>query len=135
MSWDVVFVAMPPGARSLAELVDAPAPLGSRAEVIGAIQAAAPTVDFHDPAWGRLDAERFSIEFAVGDDDPVVSLMLHVHGGDGALGVIAAVAQALGQPPIDCSDGTVLDVASPAAAASFAAWQAYRDRIISPDRA
>lgn len=130
MSWDVVFVAMPPGARSLAELVDAPAPLGSRAEVIGAIQAAAPTVDFHDPAWGRLDAERFSIEFAVGDDDPVVSLMLHVRGGDGALGVIAAVAQALGQPPIDCGAGTILDPSSPEAAASLAAWRAYRDRVV-----
>lgn len=130
MSWDVVFLALPPGVRSLEDLGDAPAPLGSRADLIRAIEAAVPTVDFSDPSWGRLDTDAFSIEFSVGDDDPVVSLMLHVRGGDGALGVIAAVAQALGQPPIDCGDGTVLDVASPAAAASFAAWRAYRDRVV-----
>ena len=56
MSWDVIFFAWPPGARSLEELAPGyrPPPLGTRAEVIAKIEAAVPDVDFRDPTWGQM---------------------------------------------------------------------------------
>lgn len=135
MSWEIVFLGLPAGVRALADLHDQDlAPLAPRAELMTALTHAAPAIAWRDPTWGRLEGADFTIELSVGDDDPVGSLMLHVRGGDGALGVIAAIALALGRAPIDCSDGTLLDLTSPAAAASLRAWRAYRDRVVDPGR-
>ena len=133
MSWDVVFLGLPAGVGALADLGDQDlVPLATRAEVMAALTRAAPDADWRDPTWGQIEGAGFSIEVSVGDDDPVASVMLHVRGGDGALGVIAAIAEALGRAPVDCSDGTLLDLSSPAAAASLRAWRAYRDRVVEP---
>lgn len=130
MSWDVLFVAAPPGVTSLDDMPEAELPpLGPRDEVLKALRDAAPAADWTDASWGRLDAGDFSIEFNVGDGDPVESVMLHVRGGDGALRVIQRVSEALQRPAIDCSEGTVIDFASADAAAGFHAWRDYRDKV------
>lgn len=133
MSWDVLFVAAPPGIRSLDDLAEVEVPpLGPRAAVVQAVRDALPASDWSDPSWGRLEGDGFSIELNVGDGDPVESIMLHVRGGDGALAVIRQVAAALGRPAIDCGAGTVIDFDAPDAAEGLHAWREYRDRVVGP---
>lgn len=109
MSWDVLFQDLPDGLRSIADVPDAfrpSRPLCSRAELLATIRSIAPETDVSDSTWPVLDAEGFSIEFNIGDADPVRSLMLHVRGDERALGVICDLASALGRPAIDCASAT-----------------------------
>lgn len=134
MSWDVLFQDLPDGLQSIADVPDnfrPSRPLCGRAELLATIRSIAPETDVSDPAWAVLDAEGFSIEFNIGDRDPVTSLMLHVRGDDGALGVIRDLASALGRPAIDCSAGELLDFSSIDAVAGFHKWRAYRDRVLA----
>jgi hypothetical protein len=132
MCWDVLIQPLPSGLRSLDEIPEGycPPPLGARDEVVSRIRGRVPAVEFIDPAWGRLEGDGFSIEFNLGGDDPATSLMLHVRGTAGALGVVREVSEALGCPAIDCSEGALIDFESPTAAEGFARWRAYRDRVI-----
>jgi hypothetical protein len=130
VSWDVYVMRMPSCVSRVRDIPDdyQPPSMGTRAEVIDRIRARVPSVDFADPAWGVLEGGAFSIEFNVGKD-PVTSLMLHVRGGDEAIGVIHEVAKALGCDAIETGDGEVIDFGSPQAAGGFARWRAYRDQI------
>ncbi len=132
MSWDVLFQDLPAGIRSLDEIPDdfRPRPLWSRDALLSQLRAAVPAINLDDPAWGVLDGDGFSIEFNIGDGDPVDSMMLHVRGA-GAFEVVREVARVLGQPAIDCSAGGLIDFAAPEASAGFEAWRAYRDRVVS----
>lgn len=131
MSWDVFFMRMPPGVRTLAEVPRdfVGEPLGARAEVIATLRARLPGVDFSDPAWGRLVGPDFSIELNLGHEPVAASLMLHVRGGDGALGVVREVSEALGCPALDTTEGELIDFDSPRAAAGFRKWRAFRDEV------
>ena len=132
VSWDVLFQSLPAGIASIDDVPAdfEPAPLGVRAEIIAKLVARLPGVDFSDPSWGMLLGETFSIEFNLGGEDVADSLMLHVRGGDEALGVVREVSEALGVPAIDCSEGELIDFTSPDAARGFAAWRAFRDRVV-----
>jgi hypothetical protein len=103
MSWDVFFQDLPAGIRSIDEIPDdfQPGPIGSRADVLAAIRAAVPDVDFTDPTWGVVERDGFSIEVNIRADDPVHSFALHVRGGGAALEVVRALAAALGRPALD----------------------------------
>src|SRR5262245_7473078 len=131
MSWDVFFVKLPDGVRSVYDAPKDyhPPPLGPRAELIAALRKLLGDADFSDPSWGQYLAEGFSIEFNMGGD-PVDSLMLHVRGGEAAFGCVREIARALGTPAIDCSTGELIDFDAPDADASFRRWRGYRDRVI-----
>ena len=135
MSWDVSFQDLPDGLQSIADVPDdflPIRPLCSRAELHAKIRAIAPETDFSDPAWATLDADGFSIELNIGDEDPVMSLMVHVRGDDEAvLGIIRELASALGRAAIDCSAGELIDFGSPEATEGYRKWRAYRDRILA----
>lgn len=134
MSWDVLLTPVPPGTLSIEDLADGkePPPLGAKAEVLARLEAALPRATFKDAAWGELVADDCVIELNVGQDDPVRAVMLHVRGGDGAMGPIRAAAKALGCAALDCSAGELLDLEREDAGAGLEAWREYRDRVVEP---
>jgi hypothetical protein len=111
MSWDVV-IANAPGVNDLAEIGDdesAYTPLGTLTDVRSMLTRFFPDLDLTDPTWGDLDGGDFSIEFSVGSDDPVRSLMLHVRGSDRAVPVIRHLCQHSGWVAFDVN-GPKLDL-------------------------
>lgn len=135
MSWDVMLQHLPPGIRSISEIQDdfAPPPLGKRAEVIAALCAKLPGLDYSDPTWGRLEGDDCSIEFNTGAENVVEGIMLHVRGGDSALGAVRAACEALGCYAIDCSQGEIIHWDDANAGSGFAAWREFRNRVIDDD--
>ena len=129
MSWDISVQDIPDVQR-IEDIPDdfRPEPLGQRADVIASIQALVPEVDFSDPSWGRLEDERFSIEFNMGADETCTGFMLHVRGGDTTIGVIDYILKGLGRRAFDCSAGDFFSGES--GKESFAEWRAFRDRIV-----
>jgi hypothetical protein len=133
VSWDISIMDLPADAHSVADIPHdfAPAPLGGRAALISKILEVAPQADFSDPAWGELSTPDFTIEFNMGRDAVVDSMMLHVRGGDSAVDFITALLQHLGLRAIDCSMGEFFEPS--AAAQSLTAWRHFRDRVIDGD--
>lgn len=130
MSWDISIMDLPRDAASVADIPYAfqPQPLGPRAELIAAIQDVAPQVDFTDASWGELVTPDFVIEFNMGSEEVVDSMMLHVRGGGPVVDFIDALLRRLGRRAIDCSEGEFF---SPATSdGSFRAWQQYRDSVV-----
>lgn len=129
MSWDVSLFNAPPGItieeiRHDHELV----PLGSVAEVLGRLQAAFVDLDLSDPTWGDLERAGWSIEFTIGREDPVRSIMLHVRGGgDDVVQVVRETAHVLGCRAFDCSSGEFIEDDG---RDGWAAFQAFRDGVI-----
>lgn len=130
MSWDISIMDLPSGVASVSEIPDdfTPEPLGPRSQLIETIREVAPTVDFTDPTWGELVTQDFVIEFNMGRDDIVDSIMLDVRGGGHAVRFIAALLDRLGCRAIDCSEGGFFDAST--SEQSFEAWQTYRDRVV-----
>src|SRR5258708_507607 len=115
MSWDIMIFnirgASPPPLEDLQE--SDLLPLGPAAKVRGDITAALPGVDWTHPTWGLYGTDEFSIEFNVGKDDPIQSMMLHVRGGGDAFAAIMAVIQPHGWSALDCSTSKFLDPKNP----------------------
>jgi hypothetical protein len=131
VSWDVIILKFP-DVDDISEIADdfRPEPLGARDDLIAAVRAAAPLVDFADPSWGCLSGAGFSIEIAIGKSDIADSVMLFIRGGgDELLPAVHTIVAALGGRGWDCSSGEFLDRSD--AAESLARWQAYRDRVIA----
>jgi hypothetical protein len=125
MSWDIFIQQFPASARTVADIPDTftASPIGTRAELIGKIRTALPDVDFTDPVWGVLDAGDYSIEFGLGDDDPLYGITLHVRGSDAVLPNITRVLDTLGLRAIDSWTGEFFDPSI--AAHSLARWRSY----------
>jgi hypothetical protein len=133
VSWDISIVDLPADAHSVSDIPRdfAPAPLGQRAALIAKILEIAPQADFSDPTWGELSTPDFTIEFNMGRDALVDSLMLHVRGGKSAVDFITALLHHLGLRAIDCSKGDFFEPS--AAVQSLTAWKHFRDRLIDRD--
>jgi hypothetical protein len=131
MSWDIFVQELPPTARTLGDVPEdfAPGPLDSRANLIRRIKEVAPTANFSDPAWGTLDTPSFSVEFNVGDKDPVQSLTLHVRGDDAAAAFVSDLLSHLGYRALDPQSESGLFEPGKVAEASLSRWRAYRDQV------
>jgi hypothetical protein len=83
-----------------------------------------------DPSWSHWsDPEVGSVEFNVGDEEPVGTVMLHVRAGDDAIMMINELCRSAGWQAIDCTAGVLLDqVEHPEH--GLHRWQAYRDGVI-----
>lgn len=129
MSWDILVQDLP-AVATIADIPDDfnPGMLGVRSDLIRRILEVIPVVDFSDPAWGALDADDFSIEFNIGEDEDVESMMFHVHGGAAAGACIADIIRHLGVRAIDTATGEFFDCDSPEL--GFDQWRAYRDRVL-----
>jgi hypothetical protein len=130
VSWDILIQDLPRDVSSVAAIPDdvRPEPLGSRAGLIAKICEWVPSADFTDPSWGDLVTSDFVIEFNMGDEEICDSIMLHVRGGGSAADFVAGLLGHLGLPAIDCSAGEFFSPST--AAASFQAWQEFRDRAL-----
>lgn len=128
MSWDVLLLRLPEGAKTLADMQDTDGePLGSTGDVRRILSGVLPDLDLSDPTWGILETVDSSIEFSIGSEEPCVSVMLHVRGLDDAMEPIRAVCNATGWQALDCSDGELIDFAADPGR-GLRAWREYRDR-------
>jgi hypothetical protein len=131
MSWDVILIDMPSGIVTIDDLPKDFSPeLGPRTHVLSTIATMLPDLDLTDPAWGILDGDDFSIEFNIGDGDPITDIMLHVRGGDDAIHVIQHICEHTGWRAFDTSTGDLIDFAQDPTA-GLRQWRAYRDRVVA----
>jgi len=131
VSWDVLVIPLPEDAASTDDLPDdyTPPPVGPLEEVLARLRRAVPDVDLADPTWGLLAGPSWSMELGIGSEDPVRSVMLHVHGsGDDVVAVALRIAGALGCRALDCSSGAFLTGAEDTG--GWHRFQAYRDRVL-----
>ncbi|GAA4714320.1 hypothetical protein APR04_004125 [Promicromonospora umidemergens] len=129
MSWDISLFNAPPE-TTIEEIPRdyEPLPIGSVAEVLSRLQAAFADLDLSDPTWGDLERSGWSIEFNIGSEDPVRSIMLHVRGGgDDVVQVVRETAHVLGCSALDCSSGEFIEEGGRDGWADF---QAFRDGVI-----
>jgi hypothetical protein len=127
MSWELLILGWPAEFETLDDLPKdyEPRPLGSIAEIVASLSAGVPEIDLSDPTWGFLRGDDWSIELSIGNSDPCQSIMLHVRGGDGAIGGIAAILKAIGFQAYDIQAGKAFKPGA-RSEASFAAWRDYR---------
>jgi hypothetical protein len=131
MSWDIFVHDFPESLVSVSDIPDdfQPPAIGSRYEVSAKLLEVFPDTNFTDSAWGVIDVEEFSIEVSIGSDEPCTGFALHVRGGDGAVGAVAAILDHLQLRAIDMQTGEFF-VTGVTAQESFAKWREYRDRFV-----
>jgi hypothetical protein len=137
MSWDVLVMnyhGAPPADVDEMAAAGEPDPLGAAAAVRAAISQHLDGVDWSDPTWGLYAGEGYTIEFNIGDEETVDSLMLHVRGGGAAIPALFCFAQPNNWSLFDCSTSEFLDPEDP----SHEGWegfQALRDKVVDRDAA
>jgi hypothetical protein len=130
MSWDVLVLDLPSDAQKVTDIPTdyRPSPI-KRSEIIERIIDVIPTADFSNPNWGLIIEQDWSIEVNLGKEQECSSIMLHVRGGDAAIGAVVAIVRRLNLRAIDCQTGDFFD-AGDSSMESFRRWRAYRDRVI-----
>ena len=111
MSWDIVIMKFPRPYSSPDDVPDDEPglPLGSRDEVHAKVSAIFEDTDWGDPVWGVWERGSDSIEFNLGEDDPVGDLMLHVRAGEAVVPLIVALCRDNGLQGIDCRTGAFVE--------------------------
>jgi hypothetical protein len=131
MSWDVVLMKVPSNIVTVEDFPDDfSSELGPRSQVLLTLATVLPELDLTDPTWGILDGDDFSIQFNIGDDDPVDTIMLHVRGGDSAIGAIQRVCERTGWRALDMSGSGFINFAEDPAA-GLRQWRIFRDRTVA----
>ena len=105
MSWDLIALNYEGHPPDIGEKMPEPKPLGSRDGVRDSIGAYLPDVRWSrsNPRQGVYRGNGFSIEFDVGESDPVTHVMLTVHGAAEAISALVAFAQPNRWSLLDCS--------------------------------
>lgn len=131
MSWDVLIInTLGKSPQSVDECQDSDcAPLGKAADVRKKLSKHLPGIDWSEKRWGHFQGEGHHIEFNVGHDDPVQTIMLHVHGGGDVIAAIVQFARPLGWSALDCSTSEFLDLDNPSQA-GWEGFQGYRDKVM-----
>jgi len=127
MSWDVLLLSVSPDVRTINDLGDdfAGESLGTPTEVAHRLRQIFPALDLTDPSWGVLATEEYSVEFSIGDDNPCLSLMLHVRGPESAIEPIQRLCENTGWLAFDTSDGDLIDFSNDPAK-GLRQWIEYR---------
>lgn len=130
VSWDISIMDLPSDAVTVEDIPQGfkPGPLGLRADLIARITEVAPMADFSDPSWGQIETPEFVVDVNIGREEVVDSIMLHVRGGGAAPGFVADLVNHLGRRALDSQTGEFF--APDSAHESFAAWRAFRDRVV-----
>ena len=136
MSWDVLVMnyhGSPPA--DIDEMADAPDPdpLGDAKSVRNAISQHLDPVDWSDPSWGVYLKDDYSIEFNVGHEETVDSMMLHVRGGGEAIAAMLQFAYPNSWSLFDCSTSEFIDPDNPSQV-GWEGFQAYRDKVVKEYR-
>jgi hypothetical protein len=134
MSWDVAIINVPPEIEAASDIPgDHSTPVGTIESVHALLLLLFPAIDLSDPAWGILSHPEYSIEFSIGKNDPVLSIALHVRGGDSAIDPIERLCTEGGWRAIDFSTGEFIDFSNNPAA-GLQAWRGYSEQIIASAR-
>ena len=128
MSWDVFITKEP--IRLGSDDPPNPAPLGSCDSVRTAVAGSLPDTDWSDPTWGVLDGQGWSIEFNLGTESPVTSLMLHVRGGGNPISAITRLCADNGWHALDLAAGNYIDLKAPSDV-GWRSFQGFRDGIVA----
>lgn len=131
MSWDIFVLDLPRNVSKVADIPESfsPGVIGKRSEIIDALISLIPTADFSTPEWGVIAGPDWSIEVNIGPEEDCRSFALHVRGGDGAVGAIAAILQRLNLRALNSQTGEFF-LADENAKESFHRWKRYRDQVI-----
>ena len=136
MSWDVMvfnYHGTPPADMDeMAEAGD-PDPLGKAAAVRKAISKYLNGVDWTEPAWGVYMGEGFSLEFNMGEGDPIESIMLHVRGGGDAIAALLQFSQPNNWSLFDCSTSEFINPEDPSSA-GWEGFQEFRDKVVKKSK-
>jgi hypothetical protein len=131
MSWDVMLMGVPSNVVTVADFPDGfSSELGPKSQVLSTLAAILPELDLTDPTWAILDSDDFSIEFGIGDDDPVEIIMLHVRGGDSVIRTIQCICEHTGWRAFDTGTGDFINFAENPAE-GLQKWRAFRDQIVA----
>lgn len=76
-----------------------------------------------------LNEETFSIEFNVGDNDPIKYFTLHVRGGQESLKSIKIFCEKFGCKALDTTENKIIDFNEESSNGLYK-WKEYRDKII-----
>jgi len=87
-----------------------------------------PTVNTDDTSWMTLNDKTYSIEFNVGDADPITTITLHVRGNDEALQSIRNISEKLNCKAFDTTEGEIINF-SEKPNKGFLKWRNYRDKV------
>jgi hypothetical protein len=132
MSWDISICKFSRDYDTIDEIQEGERcyPLGTRFEVQTAISRSFPGTNWSDAVWGVFESPFGSVEFNLGHDDPVESLMLHVSASEEIVHRIVELCRAQHWQALDASDGTFLEK-SGAPEAGLQGWQDFRTRALS----
>lgn len=131
MSWDVVLIRTKSNDESVNEIDTDNMILFKQIEIAKEIKRIASLVSARyncdDLAWPTMEANKWSIEFYVGDDEETESVMLGIRGSEEPTEVLKELAEGLNTRLYDCSSGEFMEFDIPS---RFADWKAYRDKVI-----
>lgn len=129
MSWDVILVS---GDVADIEQMDAQgAPvLGSKSKVIRQLKEVFPDLDLSDPTWGLVIRPKYSIEFNIGEEEPMVTLFLHIRGGEEVIGALGAICAAASWRAYDTTTGLFIDFENDPSR-GLKIWQNYRNQVVA----
>ena len=132
MSWDVVMIRTKTNSEMIDEIKSENIIPFSQTEIADAIKKIATELgvdyDCDDLSCQYLGNDRWTIEFHVGNDVEMESVMLCMYSGEEPKAAFAALIAALNTRLIDCPTGEFISLGKPT---SFERWKAYRDKIVS----
>jgi len=131
MSWDVVIMRFPDGFDGDFDKMPAdwePEKLFTQDYFAEEIKKIFPNI-IGDKTWMTLNAETYSIEVNIGDDDPVSNIMLHVRGGDEALQAIEKICIKFNCQALDTTESKLIDF-DKKTNDGFTSWREYRDNVL-----
>lgn len=133
MSWDIYAMRFPPEVRDVAELPNdykAPA-IGTRAEIASALCSMFSGARVSEPNHVLIEGPGFCMEVGLGREETCVGFMLFVRAGENhaTIGAVKQIAERFALRAWDVSAGEFLDMSTDPTR-SFAAWRAYRDRVV-----
>ncbi|WP_141211354.1 hypothetical protein [Rhodoferax sp. TH121] len=131
MSWDVSICRFGRQYETMEEIPNDERcyPLGTRVEIHAAISRSFPGTDWSDPAWGVWESPFGSIEFSIGNDDPVEGVMLHVRANEAVVHPIIELCLDQEWQAFDMSNGTFLEK-SAVPEAGLRGWHEFKTRVL-----
>jgi len=111
MSWDVLIQDFG-DYKQIQEIPNdfQPKSIGNRNDIITKIKATFPEVNITNPSWLVLENDKFSIEFNIGNEDIVDSIMLHIRGDESVINVVLELLTNLNVRAVDTTTGKFVDI-------------------------
>lgn len=130
MSWDVMVFHVTGDVQDIEDMTEHQMlSLGSQQKVIDTFQTLFPDIDFTDPTWGILRRNEYSIEFNMGPEEEVQSIMLHIRGGDTVIDVLRTIHNETGWKLIGDEEG-IMDFDNHPEK-GLQQWREYRDQVMN----